>query len=236
MVNDRPHYAVPYCLQQAVAPLQSTVTLKPRLERLSKMSNNHASLDAASTDRKARLAKLASLKRKQPPQADESVAVSQDTETPLTEERDISHHLSGRNYDFSSRGPRLGFENAPIDGKETLELRAETIADVAREAEAKGRKEDKPLDLFTLQPKKPNWDLKRDLAKKLEVLDQRTDNAIARIVRERIQSQNRKENEDANGDEVRNVDGVDLLEGVKVRELEEAAEIQRELHGAEPEV
>jgi hypothetical protein len=35
---------------------------------LKNMSSSHANLDAASTDRKARLAKLAALKRKQPEQ------------------------------------------------------------------------------------------------------------------------------------------------------------------------
>lgn len=39
---------------------------------------------------------------------------------------------------------------------------------------------------FKLQPKKPNWDLKRELDKKMDVLNARTDNAIARLVRDRI--------------------------------------------------
>ena len=199
------------------------------------MSSNHASLDAASTDRKARLAKLASLKRKQPPHQEDTVEVSNEGTASVAANKDVSVHLSGRNYDFASRGPLLGFENAPTDGKETLEIRADSIADAAREAEARGSKEEKPLDLFTLQPKKPNWDLKRDLATKLEILDQRTDNAIARIVRERIQSQARNDESKLNGDESNKIDELDLLDGVKIKERQQEEEIRRELATEDPE-
>ena len=194
------------------------------------MASNNASLDAAATERKARLAKLASLKRKQPP-SDESGDL---TNGPSTELTSTTQHLSGRNYDTETRGPRLGFENAPNEGQETLEDRAKVITDSAREEEQKNKADDKPLDLFALQPKKPNWDLKRDLAQKMSILDQRTDNAIARIVRERIQGQKRKDRETVNGTidgsetESVGLSGVDLVEGVKVREREEAEEERRE--------
>jgi len=36
--------------------------------------------------------------------------------------------------------------------------------------------------LLSLAPKKPNWDLKRDVAKKLEKLDRRTQRAIAELL------------------------------------------------------
>ena len=42
------------------------------------------------------------------------------------------------------------------------------------------------IDLFSLQPKRPNWDLKRDVEKKLERLKPKTDAAIARLVRDRL--------------------------------------------------
>ena len=63
-------------------------------------------------ERKARLAKLASLKRKQPG-SDATVGNAEkpvDTETaaPAT-----NAYISGRNYDVTTRGPRLGFESAP---------------------------------------------------------------------------------------------------------------------------
>ena len=39
-------------------------------------------------------------------------------------------------------------------------------------------------DLMKLAPRKPDWDLKRDIAKKLERLERRTQRAIAELIRE----------------------------------------------------
>ena len=39
-------------------------------------------------------------------------------------------------------------------------------------------------DLTNLAPRKPDWDLKRDCAKKLEKLEKRTQRAIAELIRE----------------------------------------------------
>lgn len=44
------------------------------------------------------------------------------------------------------------------------------------------------IDIQNLAPRKPDWDLKRDVAKKMEILDRRTQRAIAEIIRERLQS------------------------------------------------
>ncbi|KAJ3086526.1 Coiled-coil domain-containing protein 12, partial [Quaeritorhiza haematococci] len=44
-------------------------------------------------------------------------------------------------------------------------------------------------DLFNLAPKKPDWDLKRELEKKLEKLERKTATCIATIIRERLKSQ-----------------------------------------------
>ena len=147
------------------------------------MASNHASLDAAATERKARLAKLASLKRKQPPTDDSEDAAPQETSLTSPPEPTTTQYLSGRNYDPETRGPKLGFENAPNADAETLEDRAAVIAAETRQKEEEERRDEKPIDLFSLQPKKPNWDLKRDVARRMEVLNARTDNAIARLVR-----------------------------------------------------
>ncbi|KAJ1527972.1 hypothetical protein ONE63_007902 [Megalurothrips usitatus] len=42
------------------------------------------------------------------------------------------------------------------------------------------------LDITKLAPRKPDWDLKRDVAKKLERLEKRTQRAIAELIRERL--------------------------------------------------
>ncbi|KAE8288732.1 Coiled-coil domain-containing protein 12 [Larimichthys crocea] len=42
------------------------------------------------------------------------------------------------------------------------------------------------VDLASLAPRKPDWDLKRDVAKKLEKLERRTQRAIAELIRDRL--------------------------------------------------
>ena len=42
------------------------------------------------------------------------------------------------------------------------------------------------LDITKLAPRKPDWDLKRDVAKKLEKLEKRTQRAIAELIRDRL--------------------------------------------------
>ena len=205
------------------------------------MTSNYASLDAAATERKARLAKLKSLKRKEhPTDSDDTAPLPSETtitipnkDSSLTVPESTTQYLSGRNYDSETRGPRLGFENAPSGDADTLEDRAATIASAVREKEEKETKEEKPIDLFQLQPKKPNWDLKRDMARKMEALNARTDNAIARLVRERIEGQ-QKDSEGRNGvgqdegDRDLGMGGAELVEGMHVREKEEEESIRRE--------
>lgn len=221
------------------------------------MSAPHTTLSAAADDRKARLAKLKSLKRKQPedeiapPESDRIASPApQAGEAPGAEARneeaqgdDVSRkYLSGRNYDAETKGPKLGFEAPPTLGPEdqTLEEQAaELEADVRRKA-AEDAADDKGIDLFKLQPKKPNWDLKRELDKKLEVLNVRTDNAIARLVRQRLQEKKvEAQNKDgrlADGDAVAaGLEGRELEEIVRLREKEEEAEEQREREAIEAE-
>ncbi|CDM30099.1 hypothetical protein DTO013E5_8122 [Penicillium roqueforti] len=193
------------------------------------MSSNHASLDAASTDRKARLAKLAALKRKQP-EEDTNEASAEDQELPDADSTpDVStKYLSGRNYDPETRGPKLGFEHGPQEGQVTLEAQAAKIARATAEQAKKDADADEPIDLFKLQPKKPNWDLKRDLNEKLKILDVRMENSIARMLRQRLEDAQRdakargpKSNGDEQGEEV-GMEGEALVEGIHMREREEA--------------
>ena len=204
--------------------------------------SSHDSLNAAAQDRKARLAQLKSLKRKQPSSTDELTDASSNalvrTESasppPVT-----TTYLSGRNYDPETRGPKLGFETPPVaDPNSTLEAQAEALAAETRAAAEAEEKADKPLDLFKLQPKKPNWDLKRDLDAKMKVVDVWTENAIARLVRERIEGVKRAQMEkvgggetnggaDGEGEEV-GMEGATLVEAMHVREREEEEERGRE--------
>lgn len=196
------------------------------------MPSAHSSLDAAANERKARLAKLKSLKRKQPDSSTDVDASSTIDDAESSAQDNIhevptvtSTYLSGRNYDPTTKGPKLGFEQAPNEDEETLEDRAAQIAEETTRQAEKEEKEDRPIDLFKLQPKKPNWDLKRDLAKKMEILNVRTDNAIAQLVRERIEGAKRKLG--AQDGEV-GMRGEELVEGMHVREREAEEEERRE--------
>ncbi|KAL2264849.1 hypothetical protein VTJ83DRAFT_7359 [Remersonia thermophila] len=225
--------------------------------------SSHTALAAASDDRKARLAKLKSLKRKQPseeqepsftsaPADDDQEAADQrpsddngnddaDARTsPHPPTQDVARlHLSGRNYDFETKGPKLGFEAPPILEQPTLEEKAAELERKAKEAAATVPA-DNTLDLKTLRPKKPNWDLKRDLDQKMQILNVRTENAIARLVRERLAEKKqgaeadggrrgdgqKKEGGDAEADGM--LEGTAIVEGMRMREREEEEENRRE--------
>ncbi|PYH82128.1 hypothetical protein BO82DRAFT_353988 [Aspergillus uvarum CBS 121591] len=198
------------------------------------MSSNHASLDAAATERKARLAKLAALKRKQPEPEPEPEAGAANDEYDDAAPDVTKQYLSGRNYDPETRGPKLGFEQAPNDGQITVEAQAAEIAKATAEQAKKDAEEDQPIDLFKLQPKKPNWDLKRDLDEKMNVLNVRTQNAIARLVRQRIENAQRAAQAKSAGSNIQEgeemgIEGEMLVEGIHVREREEEEEERREL-------
>ncbi|CAD0108967.1 unnamed protein product [Aureobasidium uvarum] len=191
------------------------------------MSGN---LSSAAEDRKARLAALKSLKRKQP---EESTETDDTTQTEQDFTQDVSSViLSGRNYDATTRAPKLGFENDPSAQENTLERKAQELAEATKKQAAQEEEQDKPLDLFKLQPKKPNWDLKRDLDRKLDILNVRTDNAIAKLVRQRIaatQAEKKKATGVTNNEgEAVGMEGAELLEATNLREKEDEEEARRE--------
>ncbi|KAK3327826.1 cwf18 pre-mRNA splicing factor-domain-containing protein [Cercophora scortea] len=179
--------------------------------------SSHATLAAAADDRKARLAKLKTLKRKQPEEDSAPTESSDAGAAPSPPVDDVAKlHLSGRNYDPETRGPKLGFEAPPTLGldKPTLEEQAADLEDESKRQAAVDAQDDKGIDLFKLQPKKPNWDLKRELNQKLEVLNVRTDNAIAKLVRERLATKRAAApNDDAQGEgQAGLLEGTALLE------------------------
>lgn len=111
----------------------------------------------------------------------------------------LSLPVSGRNYDATTRTTKLGYTESPLsklpENFETVEEAAINLSIDAIEQGDKLAKDTGEVDLFSLQPKRPNWDLKRDLEKKLERLKPKTDAAIARLVRDRL-LQEKKQGED----------------------------------------
>lgn len=204
------------------------------------MSDSITTLTAATQDRKARLAQLKSLKRKAPPTTEDDETTPRENILQKDEQSETpsiaTKLLSGRNYDPETRGPKLGFESAPDEGQVTVEEQARLLAEETAQQAEKEALDDKPLDLFKLQPKKPNWDLKRDLEKKLEILNVRTENAIAKIVRERItkaQEVAKKKGAGQNGEAVVGMEGTTLVEAVHQREKEEQEDERREREAEE---
>ncbi|KAK0613488.1 cwf18 pre-mRNA splicing factor-domain-containing protein [Immersiella caudata] len=206
--------------------------------------SSHATLSAAADDRKARLARLKSLKRKQPepsgPEQDDDDAPTHDTSeatAPSPPSTDVARmHLSGRNYDPETRGPKLGFEAPPTLAlaNPTLEEQAADLEEESRRQAAMDEQDEKGIDLFKLQPKKPNWDLKRELNQKMEVLNVRTDNAIARMVKERLTAKKAAAAGAGGGadgaadGEGGLLEGAAFVEGMRLREKEEEEEARRE--------
>ncbi|XP_064594991.1 coiled-coil domain-containing protein 12-like [Liolophura sinensis] len=68
-------------------------------------------------------------------------------------------------------------------------IKPEDVTEKIKNQLEAGKEEDlaKEIDLTNLAPRKPDWDLKRDVAKKLEKLEKRTQRAIAELIRERLQ-------------------------------------------------
>jgi len=54
---------------------------------------------------------------------------------------------------------------------------------------AKPVKSTEEVDLTTLAPRKPDWDLKRDVSKRLEKVEKRTQKAIIELIRERLKEE-----------------------------------------------
>ncbi len=154
------------------------------------------SLESQSQQRKERLARLKNLKRK------DGGSESEEPNGGLS-------LLPGRNFDVTSRDAKFGYNENPSENMETVEKEALKLMEREREQrEADALKVD--LDLDSIQPKRVNWDLKRDAEDKLAILKKRTDVAISKLVRQRLSSP-----KDQSGVE------PDLAQSVKQREAEE---------------
>ncbi|KAL4246079.1 mRNA splicing factor Cwf18-like protein [Abortiporus biennis] len=124
------------------------------------------SLQATSEARKARL--IALRKRK---------AGEGDDNTP--EEPIIKH----RTFDPEKRTlKKHGDEDVVME--DTVEKHVEGLASQIIKEDAARREQE--LDLFNIAPKRPNWDLKRDMDKKLAKLERQTQEAIHTLIRQRL--------------------------------------------------
>jgi len=128
------------------------------------------SLAAASEARKTR---LLALRKKR---AGENAEDISDTEEPI---------LANRNFDPETRTLRK--HQANVEMEDTLEHNVKGLAErIIAEDEAK-RAQD--LDLLNIAPKRPNWDLKREMEKKVAKLERQTQQAIHTLIRQRLAAQ-----------------------------------------------
>ncbi|EGG12702.1 uncharacterized protein MELLADRAFT_30094, partial [Melampsora larici-populina 98AG31] len=82
-----------------------------------------------------------------------------------------------RNYDPTIQGPR---RHDPSNQTDTVEERVKDVMEQVRIEDEIRRSGE--LDLTKIQPKKPNWDLKRDLLKKMSKLEPVTQAAFATLI------------------------------------------------------
>jgi coiled-coil domain-containing protein 12 len=200
-------------------------------------SNTVMSLSAEAEKRKERLLALKKRKRGQNDDleapSETPVSPNNDSTQPDSSKPYFPHEsrsnprlpLSGRNYDATTRTTKLGFTESPLsklpEDFETVEEVAINLAIEAIHAAEKQSKDAAEVDLFSLQPKRPNWDLKRDVEKKLERLKPKTDAAIARLLRQRLTQEKKADGKDGAGD---NHTEGDLAKMVEMREREEREE------------
>ncbi|ORX92333.1 mRNA splicing factor [Basidiobolus meristosporus CBS 931.73] len=99
-------------------------------------------------------------------------------------EENVKPTLKFRNYD--PLNSEFQASVAPVEREkiETVEKQVDGLTEAVLEEEQKKMKEE--LDLANLAPKKPNWDLKRDVEKQLNRLEKKTKASIAELIRIRL--------------------------------------------------
>ncbi|GAA6062044.1 hypothetical protein JCM10212_005029 [Sporobolomyces blumeae] len=92
-------------------------------------------------------------------------------------------------FKFRNFDPETGLarKHAKTDEQDTVEQETHGLADVVIAQDEEVRQQE--LDLTNIQPKKANWDLKRDLDRKLSKLKPKTELAISQLIRKRLQAQ-----------------------------------------------
>ncbi|EJF66271.1 mRNA splicing factor [Dichomitus squalens LYAD-421 SS1] len=130
------------------------------------------SLADTSEARKARL--IALRKRK----AGEAVEGAGEGDEPV-----IKH----RTFDPETRTLKKRTNDDDVQMEDTVEHRVDGLAEKIIAEDAERRAQD--LDLFNIAPKRPNWDLKRELDRKLAKLERKTQESIHTLIRQRLAAQ-----------------------------------------------
>ncbi|KAJ2492322.1 hypothetical protein IWW37_001501 [Coemansia sp. RSA 2050] len=88
--------------------------------------------------------------------------------------------------------PNATMPNATGDSTDTVPTVEASVSGIVEETLAIQREEAQrtDLDIASIAPKRANWDLKRDLQKKLDALKPLNDAAVADLIRKRVQESN----------------------------------------------
>ncbi|KAF8936475.1 mRNA splicing factor [Dissophora ornata] len=122
-------------------------------------------MDESSKKRKERLEQLRKRKLESTTNGDKDVSLSFRNYTPI-------------NNDLKADDSKI---TTPADIGDTVEKKMEGVVEKVIEEEDAKRAKD--IDIFNLAPKKPNWDLKRDIEPKLLKLEKRTRAAVIELIR-----------------------------------------------------
>jgi len=114
----------------------------------------------------------------------------------LAKLRAAKNNKSGENEEKKSELPKPVFRSYQPESDILKEdaIPEATPGDVSEHVKDEIAKENQgivinELDFVSLAPRKPDWDLKRDVAPKLDKLERRTQKAIAELIRERLKEE-----------------------------------------------
>ncbi|KAF9484691.1 mRNA splicing factor [Pholiota conissans] len=94
--------------------------------------------------------------------------------------------VKSRNFDPESRTLKKRTQE-DAEMQDTVENQVKGLAEQIIADDEKRRAQE--LDVFNIAPKRPNWDLKREMEKKLAKLERRTQEAIHTLIRQRLAAQ-----------------------------------------------
>jgi coiled-coil domain-containing protein 12 len=108
-------------------------------------------------------------------------------------EESNNNNSSHTNQSNNNTAPKLKFRNyVPRDPelkKGVIKIEEDIVKDVKAQFAKFGAVQEDETLLLNVAPKKANWDLQRDIEKKMDRLEKQTLRAIADIVREKLKDQ-----------------------------------------------
>ncbi|PAV23492.1 mRNA splicing factor [Pyrrhoderma noxium] len=95
--------------------------------------------------------------------------------------------VSGRNFDPQTRTLKKRNQGDEDGAQDSVEKDISGLAEqiIAEDEQARAQE----LDLTNIAPKRPNWDLKREMERKVAKLERKTQEAIHTLIRQRLAAQ-----------------------------------------------